>query len=101
MDRNGRWSLSPAFDVVYAYNPTGRWTSAHQMSVNGKRDEITRADLHAVAELVAIKRSKADELIAQATEATESWPDLAADAGIPDDRIEAIRRTHRIPLPSS
>ncbi len=99
MDRDGRWSLSPAFDVVYAYNPTGRWTSQHQMSINGKRDWINRDDLRQVAELASIKRSKADELISQATEATESWPDLAADAGIPDDRIAAIRQTHRVPLP--
>jgi len=49
MDRGGHWSLSPAFDVVYAYNPSGRWTAEHQMSVNGKRDGITRADLHRVA----------------------------------------------------
>jgi serine/threonine-protein kinase HipA len=99
MDRAGRWSLSPAFDVVYAYNPTGRWTSAHQMSINGKRDGIARADLHAVAELVSIKRGRADELIEQAVEATETWPDLGAAAGIPKDRIEAIRKTHRLPLP--
>lgn len=99
MNRDGRWSLSPAFDVVYAYNPTGRWTSAHQMSINGKRDGITRADLHAVAELAAIKRSKADELIARATEATESWTQLAASAHIPEERIEAIRKTHRLSLP--
>ena len=101
MDRDGRWSLSPAFDLVYAYNPTGRWTSAHQMSINGKRDAIARADLHAVAELVSIKRSKADELIAQVIDATESWPNLAADARIPDNRIEAIQKTHRLPLPRS
>jgi serine/threonine-protein kinase HipA len=101
MDRDGQWSLSPAFDVVYAYNPAGRWTSAHQMSINGKRDEIAHADLRQVAELVSIKRSKADELIEQATEATASWPALAADAGIPEDRIESIRQTHRLPLPSN
>jgi len=100
MDRAGRWSLSPAFDVVYAYNPTGRWTSAHQMSINGKRDEIARADLYAVAELVSIKRGKADELIEQAVEATAQWPELAAAAEIPEGRIEAIRLTHRLRLPS-
>ena len=70
------------------------------MSINGKRDEITRADLRAVAELVSIKRSKADELIAQAIAATERWPRLAADAGISDNRIEAIQRAHRLPLPA-
>jgi serine/threonine-protein kinase HipA len=26
MDRGGGWSLSPAFDVTYAYQPSGRWT---------------------------------------------------------------------------
>jgi serine/threonine-protein kinase HipA len=101
MDRDGQWSLSPAFDLVYAYNPAGRWTAQHQMSINGKRDGITVADLHAVAELASIKRSKANDLIEKAVEATAGWPDLAADAGIPEDRIEAIRKTHRVPLPNS
>ena len=38
MDRQGRWSLAPAFDVMYGYNPDGAWTSRHQMSLNGRRD---------------------------------------------------------------
>lgn len=36
MDRDGKWRLSPAYDMGYAYNPDGQWTSAHQMSINGK-----------------------------------------------------------------
>jgi serine/threonine-protein kinase HipA len=99
MDRGGRWSLSPAFDLVYAYNPAGRWTSAHQMSVNGKRDRITREDLRQVAELASIKRFRADELVAQATEAVSTWPELAAEADIPEDRIAAIQQAHRLRLP--
>jgi serine/threonine-protein kinase HipA len=99
MDRGGRWSLSPAFDLVYAYNPAGRWTSAHQMSVNGKRDRITREDLRQVAELASIKRLRADELVAQATEAVSTWPELAAEADIPEDRIAAIQQAHRLRLP--
>ena len=38
LDRSGAWSLSPAFDVMYAYNPAGQWTSRHQMTINGKSD---------------------------------------------------------------
>lgn len=45
MDRHGKWYLSPAYDIGYAYNPEGVWTSTHQMSVNGKYDNITRLDL--------------------------------------------------------
>lgn len=101
MDRDGQWSLSPAFDLVYAYNPAGRWTAQHQMSINGKRDGITRADLSAVAELASVKRSRANELIAQAVEATGRWTDLAADADISEDRMTAIQQTHRLPLPKN
>jgi len=25
MDKAGQWSLAPAFDVMYSYNPTGEW----------------------------------------------------------------------------
>ena len=45
MDRSGKWELSPAFDVVYSYNPTGDWTAQHQMSLAGKRDGFTARGL--------------------------------------------------------
>lgn len=45
MDRDGKWRLSPAYDMGYAYNPDGQWTSAHQMSINGKFSGITKDDL--------------------------------------------------------
>ena len=42
MDRQGKWTLSPAYDMGFAYNPKGGWTAQHQMSINGKFDNITR-----------------------------------------------------------
>ena len=57
MDQQGRWSLSPAYDMSWCYNPQGAWTSKHQMSVNGKWDDITRDDLIAVAKNVNIKQT--------------------------------------------
>jgi serine/threonine-protein kinase HipA len=38
MNKEGQWSLVPAFDVTYSYNPSGAWTATHQMTLNGKRD---------------------------------------------------------------
>src|SRR5215469_484526 len=29
MDKAGHWSLAPAFDMTYSYNPSGDWTSTH------------------------------------------------------------------------
>ena len=45
MDKQGTWSLAPAFDITYAYNPKGLWTSRHQMSMNGKREGFVRGRL--------------------------------------------------------
>ena len=61
MDKRGAWSLAPAFDMNYAFSPAGEWTSRHQMSVAGKRDGFTRADLDACARSAAMKRGRAGE----------------------------------------
>ena len=49
MDREGAWSLAPAYDVIWAWKPGNPWLDSHQMSINGKRDGFTVADLRAVA----------------------------------------------------
>lgn len=99
MDRRGQWSLSPAFDVVYAYNPTGRWTSQHQMSINGKRDGFTREDLREVGETASLKRGQAEQIYGEVVEAVRAWPELAAAADVEEGRIESIRNAHRLDLP--
>jgi serine/threonine-protein kinase HipA len=99
MDRDGRWSLSPAFDMVYAHNPAGRWTAQHQMSINGKRDRITVEDLRRVAEVALLKRGRAEAVLAEVIEAVRTWPELAAKAGVDDERIAQIERTDQLDLP--
>lgn len=99
MDRHGQWSLSPAFDVVYAYNPTGLWTSQHQMSLNGKRDGFTLEDLRRVGEVASLKRGQADQIHDEVLQAVKAWPDLAAKAEIEEERVEQIRGVQRLDLP--
>ena len=96
MDRAGNWSLSPAFDLTWAYNPTGRWTSAHQMSIAGKRDDFTIEDFREVGRLVSMKRGGADQILEEVTEAVAAWPELAADSGVEADVIKRIAETHRL-----
>jgi serine/threonine-protein kinase HipA len=99
MDRRGEWSLSPAFDVVYAFNPEGRWTRVHQMSINGKRDDFTVADLERVASTAGLKRGAARRILAEVTAVLERWPDFAATAGIPEGTVARIHATLRLHLP--
>lgn len=91
MDRTGTWMLSPAYDMSWAYNPKGEWTSHHQMSINNKWDNITRTDLLAVAEAMHIK--KADSIINEICDAVSMWPIVAKELDIPYNMIAMIDDT--------
>ena len=88
MGEDGQWRISPAYDMGYAYNPQGGWTSMHQMSVNGKFDAISRADLLACATANDIK--EASYIIDQVCDAASNWPRIAKDCGVPLAMTEDI-----------
>ena len=88
MDESGKWRLSPAYDMGYAYNPNGRWTATHQMSINGKFDEITREDLLVFAQQNNIK--EAADIIDETCEVVSHWPETANDCGVRQEIIDAI-----------
>lgn len=91
MNRSGKWSLSPAYDVSWAYNPQGNWTSKHQMSINNKWDEITRTDLIATAKNMNIKRPEL--IIEQVIDSVNLWYKFANEYDIPNDTIKQIGDT--------
>ena len=96
MDRAGRWRLSPAFDVTYAYNPTGEWTSRHQMTINGKRDGFAREDLMAVARRFRLGKPGAIQAIWEEIDAAIArWPDFAAQAGVERPWVDAVSKAQR------
>jgi serine/threonine-protein kinase HipA len=98
MDRSGNWRLSPAFDLTYAYDPLGAWTSRHQMSLNGKRDQFTREDLIALAKVGGMKAKRANELLDHVIEAVSHWPEMASEVGVIEERIRQVRTAQRLSL---
>ena len=99
MDKLGRWSLSPAFDVIYAYNPLGDFTASHQMTVNGKRDGFTRPDFEAVARGASMKRGRATGIHDEVHSAVSHWMEFAERAGVNERRAERIQQALRLDLP--
>ena len=87
MDEAGKWRLSPAYDLGFAYNPNGAWTDTHQMSINGKFDDITRQDLMDCALSNNIKN--AAESIDKVCEEASKWPEIAKNCGVPQEMIDA------------
>lgn len=98
MDRNGEWSLSPAFDVIYAYSPDGDWTAQHQMSLNGKRTDFVSDDFARCAEVASMKRGRAAAILDEVCAAVADWGRFAAQAQVDEERAERIARTHRLDL---
>jgi serine/threonine-protein kinase HipA len=99
MNQSGEWSLAPAFDVTYSYNPSGSWTSTHQMTLNGRRDGFTMEDFEACAKSALMKRGRAAVIIAEVQAAVRRWPEFAAEARLDEAQRDKIQKTHRLEFP--
>lgn len=91
MGKDGKWRLSPAYDMSWSYNPTGEWTSQHQMSINNKWTGMTADDMLTVASSMNIR--KANEIIENVRDVVAHWPDYATPLGIPLPIIKEIEAT--------
>lgn len=91
MDKTGKWRLSPAYDISWSYNPEGKWTSQHQMSINNKWSNFTMDDLLAVASSMSIKSPR--EIIEKTIDVVAHWPVYAASLGIPKETVGVINST--------
>lgn len=100
MNPEGVWRLSPAFDLIYSFNPQGAWTSQHQMSVNGKRDDFDEQDLLSYASHAGIKRTRAKKLLSEVIEAVSLWQQFAKTAGVDIKQLKSIAKHLRLDLQS-
>ncbi|MDH4018156.1 MAG: type II toxin-antitoxin system HipA family toxin [Xanthomonadales bacterium] len=100
MDKKGRWSLSPAYDMTYSFNPTGAWTSTHQMTINGKRDDFTLDDFKRCANVALMKRGQEKLIIGEIQDVVSNWREYAKDAGLTKQTSANIYRQLRLdPFP--
>lgn len=93
MNRNGKWKLSPAYDVIYSHNPAGKWTNQHQMSINGKRDHFIRSDLIDTGKAISIARP--EEIIDEIAITVDQWKTFADRAGVAEEICLEIGKQHR------
>jgi len=91
MDRRGKWSLSPAFDICHAYRPGSIWVSSQSLMVNGKRENIGDADFLELARQMNIK--KPEEKIEQVRSAVIRWVEFADEVGVDPSLRDGIKET--------
>lgn len=94
MDKEGKWKISPAYDVNYSYSPGGTWTNVHQSSINSKFDNFTRDDLLNLGKTFGIK--KTNHILDQIIAAVNQWSKIATEIDIPKKEIEARNKVLRV-----
>lgn len=90
--QGGQWELAPAYDVTFAHNPVGQWTSQHLMSVNGKFKDFVVDDLLAEADRFGI--GEAPAIIRDVRATVKQWPTIAAGVGVSDKVLKHIQSLH-------
>lgn len=96
MDKKGNWSLSPAYDIAYSFNPKGDWTNKHQMSINGKRDDFTVEDLVEFGLKADLSELKAKKIIKEIIAVVKNWKNYFIENHVPDNIIEGVEGTLRL-----
>ena len=93
MDRNGEWSLSPAYDVTFSYNASNIWLRAHQMTINNKMEGIEQEDLISCGKNMGLSRTKCLGIIEDVKSAVSGFADIATEVGIRSQTIDLITDT--------
>ena len=88
MDREGKWRLSPAYDLTYANDPNSNYINNHQCLVNGKFEGITIDDLLKVGTDAGLNKRKMEVIIAAVKDAVRNWPSFAEQAEIPGSKAQ-------------
>ena len=96
MDRSGSWSLAPAFDVIYSYQPSGLRTSSHQMTLNGKGDDFVLDDFKSCAKTASMKRGRAETIIEEVRTVVARWREYADEVGVNPEQRDKIQSVLRL-----
>ena len=96
MDRNGKWDLSPAYDLCHAEG--SNFTRFHQLSINGKTSDFNREDLKHLSKYAGLPRSTEIKILERTQGAFANWEKVATDLGIPERLKRHVLSTIRLKL---
>lgn len=91
LKQGGKWELAPAYDLCHAYRPGSEWVSQHSLSINGKRKEITKADLLVIGDSIRLR--KASEIIDEINDTVHRWKEYADEVHVAPKHRDEIGRT--------
>jgi len=78
MDPEGKWTVSPAYDLIYSSGPAGE----HSTTIMGEGNHLTEAHLLKLATAGHIAQEKARDMIDEVKQAISEWPKFSKEAGV-------------------
>lgn len=90
MQPNGEWHISPAYDIVFSADPDSHFYRNHELTIHGKRKNITKQDLLLFAQRQDI--NNAASIIDEVTEVVMNFKAYAEKVEIDDYWIKKIMR---------
>jgi serine/threonine-protein kinase HipA len=88
MGADGRWRLSPAYDLTFSFGPGGE----HSLAIGGEGRRPGREHLLKEARSASISEREANEVIERVRSAVDQWPAFASVAGLKKARTDEIDR---------
>jgi serine/threonine-protein kinase HipA len=83
------WRLSPAYDITYSLNVNLVFSNINRaLSINQKRQDITRDDILKIANQFSIKNPV--EIIENVVDSSKHWREIATNLELPINVIDAI-----------
>jgi serine/threonine-protein kinase HipA len=99
MNKDGSWSLSPAYDIAYSYRLGSEWVDQHQLSLNGRRDQFTREDIKSSMAAISPKLGKeVDHILDQTIMVVSNWHEYSDKAGVFEELSREIKLNLRLNL---
>jgi serine/threonine-protein kinase HipA len=90
-EEQDKWNISPAYDITYSLNPLLNYTrTSRALSINGKRIDITLADVLTIAESYTIKNAK--KVVQEIQASINYWTDQANELKLPTHIVQSICR---------
>ena len=87
---NGEWHISPAYDIVFSADPDSHFYRNHELTVLGKRKNITKQDLMLFAQRQDIRN--ASSIIEEVEDVVMNFKSYAEKVGIDEHWIRKIER---------
>lgn len=93
MDQEGKWDLSPVYDLNYVYD--GASAQTHQMKFNNKDDAFLYKDFIQVGTSFGLKKNQIEEILTKTIDVSSQFLDLCNNAKLDEAFSEGVCRNFR------